>query len=257
MKEHVGVYPQYSFRGNAFASVYSKIAIDHFIKAQQEFVERCKDEDSFLCEPSDLCENIIVCQTFSAFAIEAYLNDFISATLLDEDYKSFDRLSCISKLELISVCLFHERLSSSDVVYCKIKELFRDRDNIAHNKSYDFSKISDGMTQGQYEEYEEWKASHPEDPDEMIKQTIQSTKEYEIELLSEGYDALRAMVLLVEYFLANGEDKRAAFRMFSRCYSQIISLDPEHWIDSSSPYYDLFTKLKMPSPNSYRRQYIN
>ncbi len=254
--ETIRDYPQFTIRGNIYTATYAKIAVDHFLIAHYLFLERCKDEDAFIHGVNDIEENNLICQAFSAFAIEAYMNDYISATLLDENYESFDRLSCISKLQLVSLCVFHKKLNSTSDLYHKLKALFRMRDGIAHNHSFDGTKEVKGMTQQEYEERSKWEEEHPEELEKQFNQWISREKAYAINLLSDGYDAIRTMWLLVDYFIQNGENHTCFFRMFAHLYPPIIKIgDNDRKLDSSSPYFEIMSKIVKPAPNSYRKMF--
>lgn len=127
-------------RAHVFASTYANISIDNYYSAQKLYQSIVEAEYNELVLPpntySSFCEHVIITIIFSAMSIESFVNDY-GASCLGDDlfYKDFDRLSVLSKLQLISTFLFKEPLDKKQSYYSHTKELFSYRDSLVHSKS--------------------------------------------------------------------------------------------------------------------------
>lgn len=134
------IYPQNSMSINALYAEYVRIAVEKYHAEKQaklKFETRVEADASL----QELKQNSIVSIVFSAMCIESFLNEYASACIGDSEfYGSFDTLSPEGKLMLISRFLFGMNLDKSQALYSCFKRLFKDRNQLVHNKSihYDF-----------------------------------------------------------------------------------------------------------------------
>jgi len=252
-------YPEFYSRGNYNVSRYVRIAIDHFLRAHQTMSEHFSDPFFFVEEAHEIEESILICEVFSAFAVEAFLNDYISATLLDEENELFDKLSPISKMHLISKALFHETMNQSSDLVCKLQELFKKRNRTVHSYSFDATHLDymRGMTEEEFRDYEEWIEANKDEWEESMYQRLLGFRNDLLEQVSSGYDCLRTIYLLAELFDEKDQHAKALIRTFDSAIGMDIytKAEGDYVVDKDSKYYKLMRNLKKKAPNSYKRQY--
>lgn len=132
------IYPD-GIRMNCFASDYCEIAMEAYYKASKS-AETLKlmgytaiDTDEIY---SDMNKNIIVAIVFSAMSLESFFNDYAAACLGDSEfYNNFDKLSEISKFELIAKFILKTSVNKEKSYYCHLKSLTKNRNSYVHNKS--------------------------------------------------------------------------------------------------------------------------
>lgn len=147
------MYPQYSKEGvvmskssiypdmareNHFSFMYSKIAIENYCEAKKLYNTIAKNNYD-ICDGEyrlQMEEKIIIVCVFSAMTIESFLNDYAASCLGDSDfYDNFDKLSVISKLQLIAKFILKKDIDKSQSYYSNLKALIKHRDWFVHNKS--------------------------------------------------------------------------------------------------------------------------
>lgn len=131
------IYPD-GGRINCFSKMYCEIAMESYYKAMKSY-DLIKDND-FSWDSYDeldrLNKSIVSTIIFSAMAIESFINNYAAACLGDSEfYDNFDRLSIISKFELIARFILNSEINKSASYYYRLKILFRNRDYYVHNKS--------------------------------------------------------------------------------------------------------------------------
>lgn len=130
-----------SGRVNAFYSKYTQIAVDNYYIAKNFLKEIEKKQDLEFCLSNyDNVENatIVTC-VFSVMALESYFNDFAAKHLGDDEfYDNFDRLSLLSKFQLIAKFILKVDVDKSRSYYSNLKTTDSIRNEFVHNKSKDF-----------------------------------------------------------------------------------------------------------------------
>lgn len=185
---------------NGLASTYSEIAqralLDADIRFKQMEKLEFKDEEIYDIEPA-FNKAVLVSVVFSAMAIEAFINDYASACFGDKFFlENVDRLSSLSKLQIISKFLFHKELDKGEALYSKVKEVFRVRDRYVHNKSmaFDYSLLDDCSP---LPPDEEWTPINPGE---------ENKKDY-----ADAVNGLKALYFLGDYFDFNDPERHAYF----------------------------------------------
>ena len=139
------IYPDCA-RTHVLTFNHSRIAMKHYCLAKAE-LEQIKEKKYDFEARENFCamsEHIDVVCVFSAMAIEAYFNDYAAACLGDSEfYDNFDRLSTISKFQLIAKFILNVELDKSKAYYSHLKALIKERDSLVHGKSTAFVYDSD------------------------------------------------------------------------------------------------------------------
>lgn len=131
------IYPG-EIRMNNFSTMYCEMAMESYYNASISF-NRIK-ESGYSCacyDDRDAMEKSIVSTiVFSAMTLEAFINDYAAACLGDSDfYDNFEKLSFLSKFELVARFILKSNIDKSKAYYSYLKALFRQRDSYIHNKS--------------------------------------------------------------------------------------------------------------------------
>ncbi len=129
--------PKYA-RKNYMAGTYSEIAMEALYKADglyKKIQEENYSANSF--EHMDEFEKqIVIAVVFSAMCIESFFNDYAATELGDDEfYDNFDKLSTISKFQLIAKFILKTKIDKSESYYGFLKVLIKNRDSYVHNKS--------------------------------------------------------------------------------------------------------------------------
>lgn len=191
------IYPE-GGRTNGLYGCYFDIAVDNYYEAQKnmEIIRENKYAYDCLAQRMKLENYLLVSVVFSAMAIESFINDYAAACMGDEEfYNNFDRLSPLSKVQLIAKFIFCKDLDKSKECYSCLKFLFKKRDGYVHNKSHscklmgyskeEIREIEDARKAGLIEEISE--------PYPMNKAEIEST-------FREGTLAIKAVRELARFF---------------------------------------------------------
>lgn len=228
-----GIYPGYGREG-AFTHKYCEIAMESYYQAMQAQERLKKLNYSQIDDDGDywrMNKNIITTVVFSAMAIESFLNDYAAACLGDKEfYENFDRLSVMSKLQLIVTFIMHAEMDKSKIYYSLMKALFSCRDKFVHNKS---KKMKfQGYTKEELDQIERWQEENDYVPEEPVYDAQDIAKDMRM-----GRDALRAMRELAAFFDAHDENICAQFRFFGSSLEFFVC----------EPYQkEIFQLLKIP-----------
>lgn len=148
------IYPQ-ELRENCLFSMYAEIAMESYYKAERKY-EEIKANNyvvSSMWELGEIEKQIICTVVFSAMCVESFLNNYAGACLGDKEFgENFDRLSPVSKLQLIAKFILHANVNTGEALYSRIKQLFRERDKYVHNKSK--KTKYQGMTAAEFEDFQ-------------------------------------------------------------------------------------------------------
>lgn len=119
-------------------------------------------------------ENVVICEVFSAFAIESFLNTYAASCMGDSVFfDNYERLSALSKIQLISAILYQEQIEKGSELYNLLKHTFAVRDQHAHNKS----KHMSGSTWEEVQTALEHSNDHPdEDLEKQLKSECETIK---------------------------------------------------------------------------------
>lgn len=202
------IYP-WSIRENYLASMYCEMAMESFYQASVNYKKIKINNFSYdsLIEYNSMNKNMVSTIIFSVMTIESFLNDYAAACLGDSDfYDNFDKLSIISKFQLIARFILKSEIDKSESYYFYLKELIRERDKLIHNKSkkYRFQ----GYTE---EEYKEIEALHNQ---ESMDETPLLDKDNIQENFRCSLDALKAIHKICSYFDKLDSSAWATIRLF-------------------------------------------
>ena len=128
-------------RVNALYCFFTTIAVDNYYKAKNILKEIIKRQDIEFCSANfnKAEQSIMITCVFSIMAIESYFNDFAARHLGDEEfYGNFDRMSLLSKFQLISKFILQVDIDKSKSYYSNLKVAEKNRNELVHNKSKDF-----------------------------------------------------------------------------------------------------------------------
>lgn len=128
-------------RLNAFYSSYVEIAVENYYCAKNTLKEIEQKMDVDFCHSYfyKVEHSIIITCVFSIMALESYFNDFAAQNLGDDEfYDNFDKLSLISKFQLISKFILNVEIDKSKSYYSNLKSTEKIRNIYVHNKSKDF-----------------------------------------------------------------------------------------------------------------------
>lgn len=194
------IYPNY-LRENFYAGTYCEIAMESYYQAKA-FHDIIKKEGyvfSSIHDVSQMDKRAIVTVVFSAMCIEAFVNDYAAACLGDSDfYDNFDKLSTISKLQLIAKFIWVDELDKSQACYCRLRRLFKERDAYVHSKSR-LSKYQ-GMTD---EEFKQYVSERPERMDNVGYEDDSFEKDEIDRIIMSALDALKAIYDVAKLFDAH------------------------------------------------------
>lgn len=193
-------FPKEWGRNNCNFMYYSPIAFRSFCELEKAYKLIYDDEDLLLGGGKNfiVLENAAICETFSAFALESYLNTYAAACLGDRAfYDNFDRLSTISKMQLISMFLYQEEIKKGNELYDLLKHAFSTRNYHAHGKS---TAIESGMTEEELAEYMDYTDANG--VDELQEAIATARQRLDVERLS-ALKSLRALVGVACYIDAH------------------------------------------------------
>lgn len=206
------IYPLCA-RSNWMVSNYSDIAVDNYQNAKSLYKEiELANFNAINMEEQyhKFCHSIVISIVFSAMAIEAFVNNYGAVCLGDDFfYENFDRLSVISKMQLISKFLFHENFDKSKEYYYCLKNTFSERDKFVHSKTistYDYCNKKGYVLHNDLKECIASRKELLEDPvldkDEMLSD------------LKLAFTAIKAMKNIAEYFDENDSNVYAIISFF-------------------------------------------
>ena len=184
-------FPEWWARENCNYLYYFPIALRSFCALEIAYKLIYDDEDLLLDGSKDymVYENAAICETFSAFAIESYLNTYAAACLGDKAfYDNYERLSALSKMQLISMFLYQESINKGDELYSLLKHAFSIRDFHAHGKS---TAIESGLTEAEVDANIAYDNAHE---DEFIKKALFSARQRLNDERTSALSSLKAVV---------------------------------------------------------------
>ena len=121
------IYPN-SFRINYFANTYCEMAMESYYNAKDLYLQIKKDNyvGERIHELVGMEKQVISAVVFSAMCIESFFNDYSAACLGDvEFYDNFDKLSTISKFQLIAQFILKKEIDKSKSYYSRLKLLIK------------------------------------------------------------------------------------------------------------------------------------
>lgn len=221
-------YPGYGREGS-FCHMYCEIAMEAYYQAMQAHAA-IKARNYSAYENKDyeaMNKHIVSTVVFSAMAIESFLNDYAAACLGDNEfYDNFDRLSVLSKFQLIAKFIIQTPVDKGQAYYSLLKSLFSNRDRFVHNKSRRMK--FQGYPEELMEEIEqEWLSEEGPTFDlEDIRKDMRM-----------GLDALKAMRELARFFDERDDNVSAQFHFFGSAVEFFVR----------EPYQkEIFKLLKIP-----------
>ena len=218
MERSDGFYPQYGFRGNYNCRIYAEIAIENYYHAIDAYTV-IKEIRHYCGKTIDAGDRLIKQSTvsivFSAATIEAFLNDYAAACIGDDDfYENFDRLSVISKLQMIAQFIMHTAIDKSQSCYGCLKRLENDRNKLIHSKSFDGAKHGYGYTESEIQEISESLSKMGDSVE-----TIIDLDQYK-DILASVRNGIKAIKELAMFMDKNDKNAFAIIRLFSPMSSQ-------------------------------------
>lgn len=222
------IYPSCG-RMHNMVRLYANVAVENYKKAKALYQEMEIDNFNALDlrkQYEKFCHSVVIAVVFSAMAIEAFVNNYGAACLGDDFfYDNFDRLSIISKLQLISKFLFKEEFDKSKEYYYCLKSTFSERDKFIHSKTV---AAHDYLIKKGYTVH-----TDIEDAIECSKRlTVEEPvldKEDIKEDLKLSHTAINAMKKIAEYFDENDGNVHAMFSFFN--VGLFYTIDPSEYAD--------------------------
>ena len=207
-----GIYPS-GIREGCFLYIYADIAMEHYniAKHRLQEMERKRYTIAALGDERAMNKSIMIATVFSAMAIESFLNDYAAACLGDAAfYDNFDRLSVISKFQLIAKFILKTQIDKSKAYYNDLKLLVNKRDDFVHNKPKESFLM--GYAPEESEKHgeicnERW--AQLEEEDAVCVHREEAKKDFQI-----ARTAIRAMKLIADYFDEHDANISAVWRVF-------------------------------------------
>lgn len=213
-------FPKEWARENCNFLHYSPIAFRSFCELEKAYKLINADEDLLLTGRRKymVYENAAICETFSAFSLESYLNMYAATCLGDQAfYDNYERLSALSKMQLISMFLYQEQINKDCELYSLLKHAFSQRDFHAHGKS---TAIESGMTEEEVEASIAYDNAHE---DEMIQKALFSARQRLKNERTSALLSLRALVGVACYIDAHDTTAFAKRTLLEYCsHGEII-----------------------------------
>jgi hypothetical protein len=204
------IYPSGKPRTNYAVRMYCEIAMEAYYDATKLYDKICQADFDWdlLDERNAMEKKIVKTIVFSAMCIEAFLNDYAAACLGDSDfYDNFDRLSTMSKFELIARFILCTEIEKDKSYYYHIKKLIKQRDSYVHSKSHAVEYNT--MSEDEWEEFHaHLLACEPEEAPRLDKHEIDTD-------MTNGRDALKAIKVFADYFDEHDTNVYAIHKLFS------------------------------------------
>lgn len=200
-------------RRKFMVSTYSEIALEHFQLMREDF-QQLQSLESMCGEVMDLKKemqkNCVVCITFAAMAVEAFLNDY-AATRMGDRYFSdnFEQLRPFAKLDLISNFEFHKRIETGGMLQNSVGVLSQDRNKLVHSKT----KEARGMTQEEYEQLQHLRETDEDFRNWELASMMKIHLEEEKKMFDHAHMAVRALKEVADYIDAEDALARAAAKL--------------------------------------------
>ena len=205
------IYPDCG-RENNFSGMYCKLAMESYCRAEEYYKEI--SEANFSMEKSDeeteFSKQVVSTVVFSAMCLESFFNNYLAACLGDKNfYETYDNLSPVSKLCLITDLLFRIKIDKSKSYYAGIKNLFYLRNRYVHNKS------KHAASYGFYTEEEIAVIEELRNAPDNIPGDIPHLNKKEIQKdLKDAYESLKAIRDVAKFFDENDANCFAMVQLF-------------------------------------------
>ena len=213
-------YPKNKYRYDFNAPYYAEIAIENYIYAKKLLYEIEKSKQYDLDYELEKKKSIVI--TFSAMAIESFLNDYGAACIGDSNYyECYDSLNLQNKFQLIVQLILRKPFQKNREPYGLLSKLIKNRNNLVHNKSIDSEIINNKLPQldnllpgatGEKVDLEKF--------DEII---LTETKKSFVK----ATDAIRALIQLVNFFEINEITTSSCERMFAKYTLCLVEKTPK------------------------------
>lgn len=206
----MSIYPSEA-RENNFSQIYAEIAIKNYVEAKKlrDIIVRNNYDIDNLNIKTQMEQCIIIVCIFSAMAIESFLNDYAAACMGDSDfYDNFDKLSVISKLQLVAKFILKKDINRSLSYYANLKALIKQRDSFVHNKSK--KAEFQGYTLERMQEIAELKRRHNVIETELTLSKKEITEDFLI-----AQTSIKAIRDFAYFFDEADSNSRALVRFFS------------------------------------------
>lgn len=140
MSNSKNIYPDQA-RNNNFSPLYCEMAMESYTLAFDCY-EKIKDNnyniDLYYVE-EEMYKHCISTIVFAAMTLESFFNDYAASCLGDDGfYDNFDKLSVISKFQLIAKFILNVEIDKSKSYYSHLVSLNKLRNDYVHNKSSEF-----------------------------------------------------------------------------------------------------------------------
>ena len=205
------IYPP-DLRENFNASIYCEIAMEAYYRTTCIYkeIEEQKFAYSAFGDLTEMYKSVVTTVVFSAMCVESFLNNYAAACLGDaEFYENYDRLSAVSKFQLVAKFILKANVEKGDAYYGGLKRLFRERDAYVHNKSKRSSY--QGMSE---EEYAQYVKDRSEMEQEAFYEENCFDKEEANELLRSALNALKSVRDVAHFFDAHDSEAYAMEHFF-------------------------------------------
>lgn len=133
---------EYSYKDDLrmgyLADLYCEIAMEEFYEATKlyELLRKNNFSRKLKYEENELNKHVLKTIVFSAMTVESFLNNYVAVCIGDSEfYQNFDKLTPLSKLQLIVKFIFKCEYDSSKSYHSYLKRLFSLRNDYVHNKS--------------------------------------------------------------------------------------------------------------------------
>ncbi len=133
-------YPETVWRINEKSSTYYSIVYKEFINNLND-IEKSdfNDIEQLQQKKRALYDDFHVITVFSVMTIETFVNDYLAVCLTDDFYYSnLDKLNLLQKIEILFSLVWKEPIDKSKVLYKKLKEIIKKRNQFVHSKSHKF-----------------------------------------------------------------------------------------------------------------------
>ena len=203
------IYPSGEMRRNYMARMYCEMAMESYYGASEHHAEIIKMGYSYDSQHElEALEKCVVSTiVFAAMSIEAFINDYAAACLGDDDfYDNFDRLSTLSKFELIARFILHSEVDTGKSYYSYLKALIKLRDSYVHSKSH--AVAFEGMSEEDVEAYYNYlQTEEPKEAPLLNKNEIN-------EEMRSARDSLKALKEFADYFDKRDSNAYALHKLF-------------------------------------------
>lgn len=215
-------YPRNKYRYDFNAPYYAEIAVENYLYAKNLLNEMLQSGQYNSDIDNELEKKKSITITFSAMAIESFLNDYAAACIGDLNYYNcYDSLNLQNKFQLIVELIMKKPFQKNCEPYGLLGKLIKNRNNLVHNKSIDSEIIDRKMSQldDLFPESAN-KETNLENFDKIILDEIKKSFE-------KVTDAIRTLIQLVNFFEINETATSSCERMFAKYTLCLIEKEPK------------------------------